>query len=215
MKITKHEHACIVLEELGQQLVIDPGEFMQRPPTGLHDVIGIVVTHKHPDHLGLAHVKALAAAYPQMVVFAPQDVLDELHELPVSKVAVTGGASQTCGSFELDFYGHDHAVVYQRVPCQNVGLVVNKHFYYPGDSFVLPEAAAIDVLAVPAGAPWMKMQEAIEFVHAVKPKVAFATHDGLFNDFGLAIAKNWLVQAVESVDGAYADLGIGDSYELK
>ena len=43
MRITKHEHACLRLEEQGKTLVIDPGNFT-RPLEGLHDVSILVTT---------------------------------------------------------------------------------------------------------------------------------------------------------------------------
>ena len=50
MKLTKFEHAALVLEKDGATLVVDPGAYS-------HDFIipkrvdGIIITHEHPDHL--------------------------------------------------------------------------------------------------------------------------------------------------------------------
>jgi hypothetical protein len=32
--------------------------------------------------------------------------------------------------------------------------------------------------------PWLKLVEAVEFVRAIKPRRAYALHDGLLNDIG-------------------------------
>ena len=61
MRITKYEHACLLLTVGDESIVIDPGSFLSPiEPTG---VIAVVVTHEHADHwtpehlqIGRAHV---------------------------------------------------------------------------------------------------------------------------------------------------------------
>jgi L-ascorbate metabolism protein UlaG (beta-lactamase superfamily) len=36
----------------------------------------------------------------------------------------------------------------------------------------------IDVLAVPVDGPWLKLAEAVDYVHAVTPRVAVPMHEG-------------------------------------
>lgn len=43
MKITKYEHSCVVIEEKGEKLVIDPGELTALPT--LTYVRAIIFTH--------------------------------------------------------------------------------------------------------------------------------------------------------------------------
>ncbi|MEO0313302.1 MAG: hypothetical protein RL140_532, partial [Actinomycetota bacterium] len=50
MKVTKLEHATLVLEQNGETLILDPG-FYTRPMTGFQHVVGIVITHNHDDHV--------------------------------------------------------------------------------------------------------------------------------------------------------------------
>ena len=35
------------------------------------------------------------------------------------------------------------------------------------------------VLALPAGAPWMKLSEGVDFLRAVKPRLAFPIHEAV------------------------------------
>ena len=44
----------------------------------------------------------------------------------------------------------------------------------------------MDVVAVPAAAPWLKVSEAMDFITAVKPKKAFLMHDIMLSDTGQA-----------------------------
>ena len=55
MQITKYEHALLVIEEAGSQLVIDPGSYSNLPQ--LKNVVAIAYTHLHDDHaLSLIHI---------------------------------------------------------------------------------------------------------------------------------------------------------------
>ena len=59
----------------------------------------------------------------------------------------------------------------------NLGYVVDDGaFYHPGDSFS-PPGRAVDILALPTGAPWLKVSEAVDFFRAVSPRVAVPIHE--------------------------------------
>jgi hypothetical protein len=71
----------------------------------------------------------------------------------------------------MTFHGGRHSVIHSSIPViDNVGVLVNDAFYYPGDSYAVPEG--VDVARRPIGAPWLKIGEAIDFVLAVKPRRA-------------------------------------------
>ena len=213
MKITKYEHACILLEELDQLLIIDPGMFAKSLPTDLKNVTAIVITHEHGDHLDKDVLRALIDSSPDATIFAPQEVLEQLNEIEAKKELAQPRVSHTAGSFALDFFGRDHAVIYETVPCQNVGVMVNKTFYYPGDSFTEPKQP-VKVLALPSGGPWMKVGEAIEFMKRVKPEKAFPTHNAVYSEAGNMFAENWLSQQAEMIGTDFKVLAPGHSLEV-
>ncbi|HTL39664.1 MAG TPA: hypothetical protein VL306_02535, partial [Methylomirabilota bacterium] len=56
----------------------------------------------------------------------------------------------------------------------------------------------IEILAVPAGGPWMKISEAIDFAKDLKPKSCFAVHDAMFipqANFGHRVLSMFLEQS--------------------
>ncbi len=65
-----------------------------------------------------------------------------------------------------------------KVFCDNVGYLVANKFFYPGDNFILPEEP-VEILALPIGAPWLKISEVIAYVMQVRPKVAIPVHDAV------------------------------------
>src|SRR4051812_49059415 len=100
MNITKYEHACVVIEEQGKKLVIDPGEFT----TSLADfsnITAVVVTHMHGDHLDPVKLRTIFLANPEARFFGTAEVAKEVPDIPFT--AVTGGAAETIAPFKLAF----------------------------------------------------------------------------------------------------------------
>jgi len=193
MKLTKYEHACVVIEEQGTSLVIDPGAFS----TSLPDLTGIkaiVVTHQHADHLDIERLQQLRVANPDAPVFSAADVAEAHPELGLT--TVEPGQSLTVGPFSLTFTGGQHAVIDSSLlRIQNVGVIINDGaVYYPGDSFAEP-GRPVQTLLVPAAAPWMKVSEAMNFLRDVQPELAIPTHDAILSDQGKQIYDNMLGSA--------------------
>lgn len=211
MKLTKYGHACVVLEEQGEKLVIDPGEFT--PGFGdASNIVAVVVTHVHGDHLNIEHLQTITAHSPDVTILTTAETAKEWGDTRVQ--IVKHNETRVVGPFTLDFRGELHDAVHPKWPQnQNIGVLVNNSFYYPGDSFTLPQRE-IKVLAVPAGAPWLRTGEAIDFLQTVNPKLFFRTHDGLWNEKGLATTDRWFAMASEKFGPQYRALNPGDSIEI-
>ncbi|GAB2970043.1 MBL fold metallo-hydrolase [Actinotalea caeni] len=216
MRITKHEHACLsVHRDDGRTLVIDPGSFSGRL-VDLEDVRAVVVTHEHPDHWTPEHLLDLHQRFPEAPVLGPQGVADAVAaaapEVPVEVVAP--GETREVGGFTLTFVGGVHAEIHRSMPrVDNVGVLVDGRLYHPGDSFALP-GVPVEVLAAPAGAPWLKIGETMDFVAEVAPAQAIAIHDAVLSEAGLRLSEARITGAVESVGGQYVQLRPGDAVTL-
>ncbi|MCU1479447.1 MAG: putative Zn-dependent hydrolase [Subtercola sp.] len=222
MRLTKLEHAALVLEEEGKTLIVDPGSFTRPTAQAIGDassLVGIVLTHEHADHWTPAQLNALLEAAPGIPIFAPEGVAEAIS---ASETAVNGdvtvvhaGDEVTVGPFGLRFFGGRHAVIHSSIPVvDNVGVLVNDVLYYPGDSFAVPEGIEVDVLATPVGAPWLKIAEVIDYVLEVKPKRSFATHEMVLSDAGKSMGGDRIRWATEQNGGTYIALTPGDSVEL-
>lgn len=210
MKVTKYEHAGLVVEVAKEALVIDPGVLTKLPE--LTNVKTVVITHLHPDHLHLPNLHKLVATNPGLTLFASDEVIAELSEIETEKVAVTSGDLFTIGTFTLEFFGSEHAIIYQQVPCKNTGVMVNNELYYPGDSFTLPNNP-VELLAFPAAAPWMKVSEVVDFIKQVAPKKAFPTHNGTLSEFGEKVNYRYIEQAITELGGTFVKLEPGQSLQ--
>ncbi len=201
MRITKLEHASLVVEEGGRRLVVDPGG-LTNPILGLTAVDAVVVTHEHADHWSADQLKRLQDANPQVVILGPAGVAAAAEGFDVRVVAP--GDSMTVEGWSLRFFGGNHAVIHPTIPIiENLGVLIDDRLYYPGDSFHVPVGVAVDTLAAPIGAPWLKIGEAMDFVGQVAPRRAFGTHDGVLSAVGRTMANDRLKAVVEARGGEW------------
>jgi L-ascorbate metabolism protein UlaG (beta-lactamase superfamily) len=211
MNITKREHACLVVEQSGATLVIDPGYFTA--PFTEPDLVAIVVTHEHPDHITRDNLdQLLAGARGPVELFAPAGVAAAHPDYHWQ--VVDGGDVRAAGPFALVFSGGHHATIHRSIPIvDNVGVFINETLYYPGDSFTVPEGD-VPVLAVPSSAPWLKIGEVMDYLDAVKPRHAFPTHERVNSDSGNVMANARITSVVESHGGRVTVLAPGETLEL-
>jgi L-ascorbate metabolism protein UlaG (beta-lactamase superfamily) len=212
MRLTKLEHAALVIEDAGTKLYIDPGKFTS-PITDSAGAAAVVVTHEHDDHWTPEQLGRIVEANPGVRIFGPAGVAAAASGFPVETVAA--GDEVDVGPFRLRFFGGKHAQIHPSIPIiDNVGVLVNEAFYYAGDSFIAPDGVAVDVLAAPAGAPWMKISEAMDYVQAVAPRRAFPTHEMLLSPAGKALSNVRLGWATEQGGGEYVPLQPGDTLDF-
>lgn len=212
MRITKHEHAALRIDDHGQTLLIDPGSFTL-PLDELQRLVGVVITHEHPDHWTPEHLDRILRDAPGTPVFGPAGVVRAAEGYEITEVAP--GDSVTAGDFTLRFFGGVHAEIHSSIPLiDNVGVLVDDELYYPGDSYAVPEGVEVQTLAAPLGAPWLKIGDAIDFVLAVTPRRAFGTHDMTLSVIGSTMHRGRLKWATEQNGGEFFELDPGDELEV-
>ena len=211
MKVTKYEHACLVIEKSGDTLVVDPGSFTV-PLHGVGGVVAIVITHEHADHWTPEHLDRILDMAPDARIFGPAGVALAASGYDITTVA--DGDVHEVGTFTLAFYGARHAEIHSSIPIiDNVGVLVNDALWYAGDAYTVPPVP-VETAAVPSGAPWLKIGEAIDYVIALAPKRAFPTHDMTLSVAGKQLANARLENATQQGGGTYSVLEPGESIEV-
>lgn len=211
MKITKQGHACLIFEESGKKLVLDPG-FYSEPQENLTEVVAIVITHAHDDHCYEEQLDRILKTNPEAQIFCPADVAKRL--VNYKTTVIYHGDKYPVGPFTIEAFGDLHAQIHHSIPViENRGVLINDQVYYPGDSFTLPDRP-VELLCVPTSAPWLKMAEVMDFVSAVDHKQSMPTHNALLSDFGHKL-NNSRVQAItESKGGKFTYLLPGESMTI-
>jgi L-ascorbate metabolism protein UlaG (beta-lactamase superfamily) len=214
MRVTKLEHAALVVEHSGDRLFVDPGKFTT-PITEASGALAVVITHLHDDHWTPEQIGRIRDRSPGVRVFGPDCVVAAAAEADIEVERVAPGDEVEIGPFRLRFFGGRHAVIHSSIPViDNVGVLVNDALYYAGDPFAVPEGVDVDVLAAPAGAPWMRIAEAMDYVMAVRPKRVFPTHEMVLSRAGKDLSNARLGWATQQVGGEYLPLEPGDSFDM-
>ncbi len=216
MRLTKFEHAALLLEDSGKKLFIDPGSFTS-PLTDTAGTAAVVITHEHADHWTPEQLGRVLELNPGVPIFAPEGVARAVAaaDPAIAVTVVHAGDTVEAGPFTLRFFGGRHAVIHESIPVvDNLGVLVNDELYYAGDSFAIPEGVTVDVLAVPAGAPWMKIAETMDYVLAVKPRRSLPVHEMVLSRAGKDLSNARIGWATEQGGGEFFALEPGDTLEL-
>ncbi len=178
MRITKFGHSCLLVEEVGVRILIDPG-IWSTLPEDLANLNAILITHEHPDHLGIEHLQKILPQNQQVVIYTNKGVGKKLAEAGLPFQALEDSQGVVVAGVTIHGYGTDHGIIYPGLPhWDNTGYLIGNRLFHPGDAFTVPPAP-VEVLALPVCAPWSKIAEAIDYAKAVKPKMAFPIHDAM------------------------------------
>lgn len=177
MQVTHFGHACVLVELGTARILIDPGEWSEGFGR-LRGLNGILITHKHPDHLDVQAVAGLARDNPEALLAADPESAGVLRDLDLPLTVARPGDIFHIGDVSVKGMGGQHAIVHPEIPVlRNTGyLIGDGNFYHPGDSFFVPEQS-VDVLGVPTGGPWLKVSEVVDFLRLVTPRVALPIHE--------------------------------------
>jgi L-ascorbate metabolism protein UlaG (beta-lactamase superfamily) len=211
MKLTKYEHSCMVISKGDSSLVIDPGAYTT-PLTDLDGVVAIVITHEHADHWTAEQLTRILDRNKDARIFAPAGVVAVATDFTMETVA--GGDVIDIEPFSLKFFGQKHAVIHSSIPVvDNVAILVDDEFYYAGDSFTLP-GVEVGTLAVPIGAPWLKIGEVIDYVEAIKPRRSFPVHEAVLSAIGKNMANGRVEAATVRNGGEFFPLEALESLDM-
>ncbi|MGZ3141798.1 MBL fold metallo-hydrolase [Lentzea chajnantorensis] len=175
MQVVHFGHACVLLDTGSTRILIDPGTFS----SGFEDLVdldAIMITHQHADHVDAEKLPALLRSNPRALLVVDEGTAPSVEHPTVARP----GDVLKVGDTTVKAVGGQHAVIHQDIPVvPNTGYVVGDGaFYHPGDALFVPDED-VDVLGLPSGAPWMRTGEAIDFMRAVKPRVAVPIHEAV------------------------------------
>ncbi|MEK7174552.1 MAG: MBL fold metallo-hydrolase [Patescibacteria group bacterium] len=178
MRITKFGHSCLLVEEGGARIMLDPGSY-STGQNDAKDVDAILITHEHQDHLSPDSLKAVLKNSPNAKVFANKGVGAVLQKEGIAFTIVEGGTKFEVKGVTVEAVGRDHAVIHPSMPAiRNTGYIIADRLLCPGDALTNP-GRPVEILALPVVAPWVKSAEVIDYALAVKPRVCFPIHDGM------------------------------------
>jgi L-ascorbate metabolism protein UlaG (beta-lactamase superfamily) len=193
VRLTKFGHSCLLVEEQETRMLLDPGTFSEGFED-LQDLTAILYTHQHADHLDPERVRALLDRNPGCWVVSDEGSVDTLQDAGAEVEVVHDGAELDVNGVQVRVFGRDHAVIHRDIPVvPNVGYLVAGRLFHPGDAFTVPDQP-VEVLAVPAGGPWLKLAEAIDYLRELHPSVAVPVHEKVLSAIGTSLHYRQLEQ---------------------
>ncbi len=202
MKIKYLSHSCFELKD-GKTLLIDPyfkGNAMAPEYKGKPDYV--LVTHEHFDHSDAGQFNCDIVC-PNTLKFQKTRIMKigdkmELDGISVEMVAVSHHQSAYATGYIIEMEG--------------------KRLFHPGDTYLegienLRDLGSIDIFFVPIGGNYtMDIDEAVESVKLVKPKLAIPMH---FNTFAAVKADaDSFAKKVEAAGFKVKVLRIGEETEV-
>lgn len=183
MRITKFGHCCMLVEESGLRILVDPGTYTTAQ-NGLENLDIILITQEHADHYDINSIKIVVSKNPGAKILTNSAVGSLLSKEGIAYSILEHGQKATERGVAIEGIGDKHAVLYPTLPiAQNTGYMIAGRLFYPGDALTLPNRP-VEILALPIAGPWLKLSEAIDYAKAVKPKVCFPVHDGILKNPG-------------------------------
>jgi len=176
MKITKFGQCCLLAEENGARILVDPGNYSTQQ-NNLKNIDIVLITHNHQDHFDLDSLKIVLKNNPQTKIITNKSVGAILEKEGIASSIVEGGQSLIEKGILIEGFGQNHALIHSSIPLiQNTGYFVAGKLFYPGDALTNPKRQ-IEVLALPVSAPWERLAESIDYALELKPKICFPVHD--------------------------------------
>ena len=176
MKVTKYPQSCLLIENDGNRVLIDPGNLVT-PHYGLADfgeLDGVIYTHLHGDHLEEAFAKEISQSAVPM--YANQDAIKEKLQGIPNVTELEAGNTYKIAGFSVRTYDLPHFSVEGVEMPMNTGLVIADTVFHPGDSVVISGAHA-DIAAVPIGGPYEDFfKQASELADKSHAKVIIPIH---------------------------------------
>lgn len=207
MRIIKHGHACVRLEDAGHVLVIDPGGFTD--VAAVDGATAVLLTHEHPDHVDAGNLRAtdapiltIAAVHAKLAAEAP-DVAERVRVVAPGDLLDVG--------VPVRVVGETHAEILPDLHFDNSGYLVEMggfRVFHPGDALTVPDVP-VDVLCLPVSAPWLKASECVGFAEAVGAPRSLAIHDLIYSEIGLGILDGHLQRRLAPREQSYVRLSAG------
>lgn len=187
MRITKYQHSCVLVEDHGKRLLVDPGDFaflegLVRVDDIPH-VDAILLTHHHKDHADPAIIRSIkerdGAEIVGNVEVATFLGTNGIMMTPISGCDISAGGFRFCAT------PAKHEKTLGPIVPENTAYLVNDRLLLPGDSLSeeLFVHKGVEIVTLPVSAPWGSEPRIVEFALSMQPQNVIPVHDGYVKPF--------------------------------
>ena len=177
MKISKYIHSCLLIEDQGKTILVDPGKYTYREHAlnlkEIDKLDFLLITHKHGDHMSIPFIKEIIHTFPTVTLISNKNVKETLREENIA-VATEGNAY-----IKLETLKHESS--FDKGTPENTIFTLFERFIHPGDNIEYKNLAEIMALPVDCGM-WGKVTVAVERLANLQPKYILPIHDYRLKD---------------------------------
>jgi L-ascorbate metabolism protein UlaG (beta-lactamase superfamily) len=163
MKVTKYPQSCLVIEQNGKRLCIDPGALVKAKysASDLLPLDAILITHEHSDHVDeeLLHELTHEGLVPVYANQSTKNLLGDAVTQTVEDGQEFEAAGMNVAARELP---HCQMVDGSPGP-QNTGYVIDGVFFHAGDGIAL-EGLKVQTAAIPIAGPDVSARDVFDFI---------------------------------------------------
>lgn len=203
-----------MIEVDGCRILTDPGNYNETPMITGVDVV--LITHEHQDHCHVESLGVILAKNPEARVITHAGVGTVLDKAGIVWEPIADGEGKDVCGVKIRSFGMEHACIHHDLPpVRNTGFLIADRLFYPGDSFHDPKQA-VEILALPVAGPWMRLEEAVEYAKALKPKAVFPVHDGMLRQgIELGPTRRIPTMLLEPLGIRYVDMTEGSTHDFE
>ncbi|HSW79054.1 MAG TPA: MBL fold metallo-hydrolase [Candidatus Babeliales bacterium] len=172
MKVTRFTQSCLLIEEQGSKILIDPSADEKDSLDAFGQLDAVLYTHEHHDHFDAE----LAKTFVEQAIAPVYANASTAKLIEASKTVVEDGQELKIGNFTIKAIGLPHCKMPNgSAGPQNTGYLINGNLFHPGDGVEL-DGLKVDNLALPITGPDVSMKDAFAFAKKVQAKVAIPIH---------------------------------------
>ena len=205
MKVTRYFQSCLLIEDKGARILIDPSDQEKDRLSEFGKLDAVFYTHEHGDHFDAD----MARDFVEQGVAPVYANASTAKLIEASKTEVKDGQEYDINGLKVKAIELPHCLMADgSTSVQNTGYLVDGKLFHPGDGAEL-EGLSVDTLAVPISGPDISLKDAYAFTMQVKAKQVIPIH----YDF-LGGNPDYLGSSLNKKGVKVHGLTIGDSIEL-
>lgn len=176
MKITKFGHSCLLVEEGGAKILLDPGAY-STAQNYVKNLDAILITHEHGDHLDLNSLEIILNNNPTAKIYTNSGVGKILKEKGIKFELLEDGQKTNIKNVLVEGFGKLHAPAFKMMDnIINVGYLIANRLFCPGDGLIFPNKP-VEILALAVVSPMVSAVQAVEYAIKLGAKTCFPAHD--------------------------------------
>ncbi|SRR5258706_9685594 len=211
MKITKYLHSCLLIEEQGEVVLLDPGVYTYQekvfPLNSLKKLDSIGITHEHQDHMDINFIKDILSKFPKVSIFSNKSIKTILAKEKINVITTNNDI------FSLQDLPHEKLLSSFPPAPPNLGITLFNKLLHVGDSLKFSKAP--EILALPIQAPWGSLVDAAERGAMAKPKYIIPIHDYHWKDDARRQFYKWLISFYQPQGITFLPVESGEAIEME